>query len=117
MMGILYHYDARLAALSTVFVVMLLLSTVAHHPFVRRRSREMMEHSVQLSAHYVEDVSAVETIKAFGAERQRIEEGESRLVRVVQAAFSLQSLGNVEYRDGDHRSIRHRAKARMNERL
>lgn len=60
-----------------------------HHPLVRFRSREMMEHSAKLSAHYVEDVSAVEAIKAFGAERQRIEEGESRLVRVVQAEFSL----------------------------
>jgi ATP-binding cassette subfamily B protein len=40
----------------------------------------------------VEDISGVETIKAYCAERSRQEEGEQRLVRVVQSVFSLQKL-------------------------
>ena len=57
---------------------------LAHHPAARRRSREAMENAAKLSAHLVEDVSGVETIKAYGAERARTEEGEQRLVRLVQ---------------------------------
>ena len=45
------------------------------------------------SAHLVEDISGVDTIKAFGLECTRTEEGESRLVRIVQSIFSLQKLG------------------------
>jgi ATP-binding cassette subfamily B protein len=41
----------------------------------------------------VEDVSGVETIKAFSAEPLRVEEGETRLVRLVQSLFALQKLG------------------------
>ena len=52
-----------------------------------------MEQAAQLSAHLVEDVSGVETVKAFGAERRRAEEGEERLVRLVQSSFALQKLG------------------------
>ena len=52
-----------------------------------------MEDAAQLSAHLVEDVSGVETVKAFGAERLRAEEGEARLVGLVQSIFSLQKLG------------------------
>ena len=69
------------------------LSAVAHHPAARRRSREAMEQAAQLSAHLVEDISGVETVKAFGAERVRAEEGEGRLVGLVQSIFSLQMLG------------------------
>jgi ATP-binding cassette subfamily B protein len=64
-----------------------------HHPAARRLSGEAMESSAQLSAHLVEDVSAVETVKAFGIERARAEEGETRLIRVVQEIFSLHKLG------------------------
>ena len=52
-----------------------------------------MESAAQLSAHLVEDVSGVETVKAFGAEPVRAEEGEARLVELVQDVFSLQKLG------------------------
>ena len=47
-----------------------------------------MEDAAQLSAHLVEDVSGVETVKAFGAERLRVEAGETRLVKLVQTIFS-----------------------------
>ena len=57
----------------------------------------------RLSAHLVEDVSGVETIKAFGAERDRAEEGEGRLVRLVQALFSLQKLAMSMSSHGDIR--------------
>src|SRR5262249_30270423 len=40
-----------------------------------------------------EDASGVRTVKAFGAERSRAEQGEARLVEFVQANFSLQKLG------------------------
>jgi ATP-binding cassette subfamily B protein len=64
-----------------------------HQPFILRRSREAMEQSALLSAHLVENVSGVETIKAFGAERTRAEAGDTYLVRVMQSVLGLQKLG------------------------
>lgn len=90
---VLWLYDRPLALVATAFAPLLILSGVAHHPAARRRSREALEHTAQLSAHLVEDVSGVETVKAFGAERRRAEEGEARLVRLVQSIFALQTLG------------------------
>ena len=80
LLAVLWIYDAPLALVATAFVPLLVLSVVVHHPAARRRSREAMEDAAQLSAHLVEDVSGVETVKAFGAERVRAEEGETRLV-------------------------------------
>jgi ATP-binding cassette subfamily B protein len=93
LVAVLWLYDMPLALVATAFVPLLLLSVVVHHPAARRSSRAAMEHATQLSAHLVEDVSGVETVKAFGAEHLRAEEGETRLVRLVQALFALQKLG------------------------
>jgi HlyB family type I secretion system ABC transporter len=90
---VLWQYDAQLAAVATGFVPVLLLGVLAHHPAARRRSRLAMEHGAELAAHLNEDVSGVETVKALGQEDLRAEAGESRLVKVVQSAFSLQKLG------------------------
>jgi ABC-type bacteriocin/lantibiotic exporter with double-glycine peptidase domain len=92
-MLVLWLYDAPLAAVATVFVPLLVGSVAVHHPSVKRRSKEAMENAARLSAHLVEDISGVETVKAFGLERDRAEEGESRLVRLVQDIFSLEKLG------------------------
>jgi ATP-binding cassette subfamily B protein len=92
LVGILCWYDLRLALVAAAFVPLLLAAVAAHHPAARGRSREAMEAAAGFSAHVVEDVSGVETIKAFGAERARAEEGEDRLMRVVQASFALQKL-------------------------
>jgi ATP-binding cassette subfamily B protein len=93
LLAVLWFYDARLALVTTAFVPALLLGVAAHHPATRRRSLDAMEHAAGLSAHLVEDVSAVETVKAFGVERARAEEGEGRLVKLVNSGFSLQLLG------------------------
>jgi ATP-binding cassette subfamily B protein len=93
LLAFLWLSDAPLALVSTAFIPLLLLSVVAHHPPARRCSAEAMEHAAYLSAHLVEDVSAVETVKAFGVERLRAVEGEARLVRFIQSLFSLQKLG------------------------
>jgi ATP-binding cassette subfamily B protein len=93
LMAVLWCYDSYLALAATLFVPLLVGSVVLHHPAAKRRSLTAMENAAQLSAHLVEDVSAVETVKAFGMERARAEESESRLVRFVQSAFSLQLIG------------------------
>ena len=93
LLAVLWLYDARLALVAMAFVPVLVVGVAAHHPAARRRSREAMEEAARLSAHLVEDVSGVETVKAFGAERARAEEGEGHLVALVQANFSLQKLG------------------------
>jgi ATP-binding cassette subfamily B protein len=90
---VLWLYDAPLAAVATLFVPLLVGSVAVHHPSVKCRSHEAMENAARLSAHLVEDISGVETVKAFGLERDRAEEGESRLVRLVQDIFSLEKLG------------------------
>jgi ATP-binding cassette subfamily B protein len=91
--AVLWLYDLPLALVVSAFLPLLVLSAVAHHPAAQRRSRVAMESAARVSAHLVEDVSGVETVKAFGAERLRCEEGEARLVRLVQSMFSLQKLG------------------------
>lgn len=93
MLAVLWLYDMPLAAVSTAFVPLLALSVLIHHPAAKRRCREAMEHAAELSAHLAEDVSGVETIKAFGRERARAEEGEARLVRMVQSVFGMQKVG------------------------
>jgi ATP-binding cassette subfamily B protein len=93
LLAVLWLYDAWLALVASAFIPALLLGVAAHHPATRRRSRDAMEHAAGLSAHLVEDVSGVETVKAFGVERARAEEGEGRLVKLVGSCFSLQLLG------------------------
>jgi ATP-binding cassette subfamily B protein len=93
MVLLLWLYDVQLAVVATAFVPLLAVSVMAHHPAARRLSVEAMESAAQLSAHLVEDVSSVETVKAFGIERDRAEEGETRLIGLVQGLFSIQKLG------------------------
>ncbi|HMP07788.1 MAG TPA: ABC transporter transmembrane domain-containing protein, partial [Lacipirellulaceae bacterium] len=91
-LGVLWAYDARLAMAATAFAPLLVLAMLVHHPATRRRSRDAMEEAAKLSAHLVEDISGVETIKAYGSERSRSEEGEHRLVGLVRSVFSIQKL-------------------------
>jgi HlyB family type I secretion system ABC transporter len=93
LLAVLWCYDVRLALVATAFAPLLVASVAGHHPTARRRSRAAMERAAQFSAHLVEDVSGVETVKAFGAERVRAEEGEQRLVGLIQSLFSLEMLG------------------------
>ncbi len=90
--SVLWIYDAPLALVATLFAPLLLAVVVVHHPATRRRSRQAMEEAAKLSSHLVEDVSGVETIKAYGAERERQGLGEQRLVSMVQSIFGLQKL-------------------------
>jgi ATP-binding cassette subfamily B protein len=90
---VLWLYDTSMALVATAFAPLLVLSVMAHHPAAKRCSREAMERAAQLSAHLVEDVSGVETVKTFGIERLRVEEGETRLVGLEQSLFTLQKLG------------------------
>ena len=78
--------------MATLFAPLLMLVVLSHHPAAKRRSRQAMEDAARLSAHLVEDVSGVETIKAYGAESERQEAGEQRLVKMIQTIFSLQKL-------------------------
>jgi ATP-binding cassette subfamily B protein len=91
-LGVLWIYDVQLALVATVFAPLLVIATLVHHPATRRRSRQAMEEAAKLSAHLVEDISGVETIKAYGSERLRSERGEHRLVGLVQSVFSIQKL-------------------------
>jgi ATP-binding cassette subfamily B protein len=92
-LSVLWLYDPPLALVATACVPALAVSAAVHHPAARRRSLAAMEHSGRLAAHLVEDVSGIETVKAFGAERTRCEEGEARLVGFVQSLFGLEMLG------------------------
>jgi ATP-binding cassette subfamily B protein len=93
LLAVLFFYDLPLALTAAAFVPLLVASVMLHHPAARRLSEGAMESGAQLSAHLVEDISGVETVKAFGAERARAEEGEDRLVRLIGDIFSLQKLG------------------------
>ncbi len=51
-----------------------------------------MECAAEFQSQLVEDVSGVDTVKAFGAERRRSDAADDRLVKVVQSIFSFQWL-------------------------
>ena len=93
MVAILWAQDARLALVATAFVPLLIVGIMLHHSAATRRSRAAMENAAILSSHLIEDVTAVETIKTFGAERARLEQSENKLVAHVQSVFRLQKLG------------------------
>ncbi|MCO6454961.1 MAG: peptidase domain-containing ABC transporter [Pirellulaceae bacterium] len=92
-LAVLWSYDARLAAVATLFMPAWVLLIATHHPAGRRRSRAAMEDACELTARLVEDVSGIETVKAFGVEERRGEEHEQRIVRLAQSLFSLETLG------------------------
>ena len=89
---VLWIYDVRLALVATLFAPLVLILVMMHHPPAKRRSRKAMEDAARLSAHLVEDISGVDTIKAFNAQRLRSNEGEHRLTKLTKSTFSLQML-------------------------
>jgi ATP-binding cassette subfamily B protein len=91
-LAVLWLYDVPLALAVSAFVPLMVLGVMAQHPVSKRVSREAMEHAAHLSAHLVENVAGIETVKAHGVEESRAEEGENRLVKMVQSLFSLQLL-------------------------
>jgi ATP-binding cassette subfamily B protein len=91
-LGVLWAYDLQLAMVATLFAPVLVGAALLHHPATRRRARQAMEQAAKLSAHLVEDISGVETIKAYGCQRARSESSETRLVGLVESVFSIQKL-------------------------
>jgi ATP-binding cassette subfamily B protein len=88
----LWMYDAHLAIVSSLFVPVILIVVWTHHHPSRRLSRKSMEDNAKLSAHLVEDISSVATVKAFNASRHRVDEAERRVVQVAQSGFGLHKL-------------------------
>jgi ATP-binding cassette subfamily B protein len=91
--GVLWLYDLPLALVTTAAVPLLIGGVMAHHPAVRRRVREALRANDRYLSHLGEDVAGIDTVKAFGAERRRAEEGEARLVEMTRVQFALQKLG------------------------
>ncbi len=92
-LAVMFCYDWRLALVAAGFIPVFLIGIGLHHPSTKRLSREMMERAAGLQAHVVEDISAIDTIKAFRAESRRTEEGERHLVRTLKSVFDIQKLG------------------------
>jgi len=90
---LMFAYDWSLSLVGVAAVPCLVLTVLLHHAVARRCSRTAMETAARLQSHLVEDITAVESIKGFGAEDARSEECDRQLVDVVQAGFSLQALG------------------------
>jgi ATP-binding cassette subfamily B protein len=90
---VLWLYDTQLALVATAFVPVLVLSVIVFHPSSRRKSRDSQDQAAKLSGHLVEDITGVDTIKAYGIERLRADQGEGHLVKLEQAGFSLMKLG------------------------
>lgn len=92
LLAVLWMYDAPLAFAVTLVAPVFVGAVAVNHPAARTRSQEAMENGAHVAAHLIEDVGGVETIKAFGAEDLRCEQGEGRLVDFVQSMFALQTL-------------------------
>ncbi len=94
-------YDVPLALVATAFVPLLVVGVVAASPGGAAALARGDGARRQLSAHLVEDVSGVETVKAFGAERAAARKARTRLVGLVQSMFALQKLGISMSTPGD----------------
>jgi ATP-binding cassette, subfamily C, bacteriocin exporter len=90
---VLCLYDLPMGLVALGFVGLLVLAGGLHDRPVLRVSRDTMENWSQLSAHLIEDVSGVQTIKAYAAERRRADQGERRLVEFARSSLALQKLG------------------------
>ncbi len=91
-MAALWLADPGLALVASLFVPVLLVAVLIHHPAARRRSRDAMEQGARLSSHLIEDVSGVETIKDLGLERTRSDRADDLLAASATSAFGLQKL-------------------------
>lgn len=89
---VMFVYDWPLALVAGAVLPVFLLTVLLHQPATKKHSRQAMEKAAQLQAHLVEDVNGVDTIKAFGAERRRAEEGEASLYQFVKSVFSIQKI-------------------------
>ena len=92
LLAVLWMYDLPLAIAATLVAPLFVAVVALNHPAAARHSRSAMEHAAQAAAHLVEDISGVDTIKAFNAEDRRTEQFEGRFVAFTQAVFSLQKL-------------------------
>lgn len=90
--AVMFFYDWSLAVLAIGFALVFAAANLAHHPALRRRSREIMDKSAALQAHLAESITGVDTIKAFGLERRRSDETDQSLVKMVGAFFGHQRL-------------------------
>jgi ATP-binding cassette subfamily B protein len=87
--------DARLALVCLAFAPLFVGTLLVLRRPIAKRQRAAMERAADAEARLVEDVTAVETIKAFGAEPARTQQVESRLVKLVQSMFTTDRLGLV----------------------
>lgn len=92
LLAVLWIYDLPLAIAATLIAPVFVAVVALNHPAAVRHSRSAMEHAAQASAHLFENISGVDTIKAFGAEDRRNEQFEGRFVDFTQSVFSLQKL-------------------------
>ena len=90
---VLFLYDWPLALTAYLFIPVLMVAVLGHHPFINRTARRAMEESAKFQSHLVEDATSVETIKAFRVERGRSNVGDHLLVRMIRSIVSLQFLG------------------------
>ena len=92
LLAVLWMYDLPLAIAATLIAPAFVAVVAVNHPAAARHSRSAMEHAAQAAAHLVEDISGVDTIKAFNAEDRRTEQFEGRFVAFTESVFSLQKL-------------------------
>jgi ABC-type bacteriocin transporter len=92
LLAILWAYDVPLAMATSAMVPIFLVTVAVHHGAGQRRVKEAIENGSHLSAHMVEDIAGIETVKVFAAEEARTEKGEGRLLAFVQSMFVLQTL-------------------------
>jgi ATP-binding cassette subfamily B protein len=91
--GIMFYFDARLAAVSCAFIPALLAALYLHQRALIRHSRDLMEHGARLQSRLVEDLGGVATLRACGAIEQRTHRLDERLVETVQSRFRMRLLG------------------------
>jgi ATP-binding cassette subfamily B protein len=90
---VLLLYSWKLAILALCLAPILTVSGFIFLPALRRNLRRTMEEGARLQGRFVEDVTGVQTIKAYALEARRLEGTQKELQRYMQEVFRGQSLG------------------------
>jgi ATP-binding cassette subfamily B protein len=92
LLAVLWVNDLQLALVVTMLLPLFVGAVGLNHAAARRCAREAMDNGAHLSAHMIENIAGVETIKVFGAERLRTDQAETRTVAFAESLFAMQKL-------------------------
>lgn len=93
-LGLMFHYNWKLALLVVTIIPVLVFVVLAATPFLRRISREIFYRETQETSSLVELLTGIQTVKATASEQALRWRWEDRLTDTINAQFRGQRFAN-----------------------